>query len=138
VCFFRALRRKKDFPQVPHEKGRSPVCTLMWTLKLLLRLNFFPQVLQTNGFSPVCVLMWFTRLRRTLKPFPHVGHTNGTSTARHRCEPAVQSNAAFTPDAAGAAEAASLHAKSMVDARQGAAKGPTERFEQQAQRVLSS
>jgi len=44
-------------------------------------------------------------------------------------------NAAFTLDAAGATEAASLHAKSMVDARQGAAKGPAARFEQQAQRV---
>ena len=46
-------------------------------------------------------------------------------------------NAAFTPDAAGATEAASLHAKSIVDARQGAAKGPAARVEQQKQRVGS-
>ena len=45
--------------------------------------------------------------------------------ARHRCE----------PDPAGAAEAACLHAKSMVDVHIGAAKGPAARFEPQVQHV---
>uniref|UniRef100_A0A8C8DVV7 Uncharacterized protein n=1 Tax=Oryzias sinensis TaxID=183150 RepID=A0A8C8DVV7_9TELE len=69
----------KDFSQISQEKGLSPVCVLMCTVRLWPWLKLFPHNSQEKGFSPVCVLMWMVNLEDALNPFPHISQEKGFS-----------------------------------------------------------
>jgi len=65
------LAMENLFPHFRQQKGFSPVCVSMCTVKLLAVENHFPHSWQQNVFSPVFVRMCFVRVLTPENLFPH-------------------------------------------------------------------
>ena len=58
MCVSRCVLCENLFPQTSQLNGFSPVCALMWKVRVVLWRNFFGQISQPNFNSSVCRLSW--------------------------------------------------------------------------------
>jgi hypothetical protein len=61
---------------VMHMCSFSPVYESPHFLSSLLVTNLFPQSWHRCGFSPMCIMLWTLRLPAWLQPMPHTAHTH--------------------------------------------------------------
>ena len=72
-----------------HTYGFSPIYESPCFLSSLLVTNLFPQSWHRCGFSPVCIMLWTLRLLAWLKSMPDIAHTYRQLSPLQICEPGL-------------------------------------------------
>lgn len=81
ICVLRFPLSENLFLHISHAYGFSPVCLLIWILRVLDLMNACSQYLHLKGLSPECLLIWSVKWPCVVKFLvqPWIEQANGFS-----------------------------------------------------------